>query len=89
MKKTCEVTILNQKFLLKTENNEEHVRKVADYVNRLFEDIQLRAHNVSTQNMAILGALNIAEEMFLKDEQTKFLVSQWKSRLETLLTQGS
>lgn len=89
MKQSFEVTILQQKFVLKTENNEEHVRKVADYVNRLFEDIRERAHNVSTQNIAILGALNIAEEMFLKDEQAKLLVSGWKTRLEHLLEQES
>lgn len=84
MKNSFEVMILGQKFVLKTENNEEHVRKVTDYVNSVFENVRERASNVSTQNIAVLGALNIAEEKFLNDERAKKQIEEWKSRLEKL-----
>jgi cell division protein ZapA (FtsZ GTPase activity inhibitor) len=89
MKNSYEVTILNQKFVLRTELDGEHVRRVADYVNKVFGDIQQRAQNVSTQNIAILGALNIAEQMMLSEEQARDAVTRWKSRLEGLLPQDA
>lgn len=89
MKNSYEVTILNQKFVLRTEQDEDHVRRIAEYVNKVFGDIQQRAQNVSTQNIAILGALNIAEQMILSEEHMRDAVTRWKSRLEGLLPQDA
>lgn len=85
MKNTYEVTILNQKFVLKSENNEEEVKQVTEFVNQIFSDIQARAQNVSTQNVAILGALNIAERMLNEKKRSFDLINRWKFRLESLL----
>lgn len=89
MKNTYEVTILNQKFLLKTEKDEKHVQKVTNYVNEVFQGIRSHAQNVSTQNIAILGALNIAEEMILKTEESRQLVTSWKKRLQECIGEKS
>lgn len=85
MKNSYEVTLLNQKFVLKTENNEAHVKEVTDYVNRIFEDVSRRAANVSTQNIAILAALNIAEDMFNRESKMNDQIKDWKIRLENLV----
>ena len=85
MKKSYEVTILDQKFVLKTENDENHVKRVADYVNKILHDIREHSKTISTQNIAILGALNIADEMFSRDDQTRQLIQEWKKRLESAL----
>lgn len=84
MKNSYEVTILNQKFVLKTENDEEHVQKIAALVNGVFDEVKDRAQNVSTQNIAILGALNLAEKILLETEKTKTMVGSWKERLVNL-----
>ena len=81
MKNNYEVSILGQKFVLKTENDEDHVKRVADYVNKVMHSIKQRTSTISTQNIAILGALNIAEEFFAKEEQIKAMVADWKDRL--------
>lgn len=85
MKKAYEVTILDQKFVLKTENDETHVKRVADYVNKILHEIREHSKTISTQNIAILGALNIADEMFSRDDQTRVLIQEWKKRLELTL----
>jgi cell division protein ZapA (FtsZ GTPase activity inhibitor) len=85
MKKTYEVTILDQKFMLKTENNEDHVKRVTDYVNKVMHAIKMRSSTISTQNVAILGALNIAEDMFAKKDETNEIVTDWKNRLDDLV----
>ena len=85
MKKSYEVSILDQKFVLKTENDENHVKRVADFVNKIMHNIKQSSQTISTQNVAILGALNIAEEMFLREDDTKAVISDWKERLEQSL----
>lgn len=84
MKKSYQVNILGQKFVLKTENDELHVKKVADYVNKIMHGLKERASTISTQNIAILGALNIAEEMFAREGKQKEMVSSWKHRLSQI-----
>ena len=81
MKKSYEVKILDQKFVLKTDNDETHVKRIADYVNKIMHDIRQRSHTISTQNIAILGALNIAEEFFAHEEEIKTQISEWRDRL--------
>jgi len=85
MKGTYEVRILNQKFHLKTDQDELHVKQISDYVNKIFHEIGKKNGNISTQNIAILGALNIAEELFSRHQGSKQKVSEWKQILETVI----
>jgi cell division protein ZapA len=64
VKKTFEVTLLNQKFNLKSDNNDKYVQRVADYVNKKLFDIQEKTKSVSSLNVALLAALNIADDYF-------------------------
>ncbi len=64
MKKSYEVSILNQKFIIKSEADERYVQKVADYVNKKIYDIMSSTKSVSTLSVAILAALNMADDFF-------------------------
>lgn len=64
MKKTVEVTLLNQKFQLKTDSDEWYVKKVSDFVNQKLFDMQEKTKSVSSLNVALLAALNIADDLF-------------------------
>ncbi len=64
MKKSYEVSILNQKFIIKSEADERYVQKVADYVNKKIYDIMSGTKSVSTLSVAILAALNMADDFF-------------------------
>ena len=59
-----EVTILGRKMLLSTESNEEYLREIAEFVNDKMEQIQAASQSSSTLNIAILAALDIADEYF-------------------------
>ncbi|MBF0105464.1 MAG: cell division protein ZapA [Deltaproteobacteria bacterium] len=85
MKKSYEVNILGQKFVLKTDNDESHVKKVADYVNKVMHSIKEKTSTISTQNIAILGALNIAEETFKEKDEFKAMITDWRDRLKDSL----
>lgn len=64
MKKLVEVEILGQRFLIKTEDEEDYVRKVVDYVNGKIEEVKTGTRVVSTLDLALLVAMNIADDYF-------------------------
>ena len=58
-----EVNILGRKITLRAEGNEEYVREVAQYVDEKMTEAQ-RLGQTSPLNVAILAALNIADDYF-------------------------
>jgi cell division protein ZapA len=60
---TVEVTILNRTLRLRSENNAEHVEQVARLVDERMRLIASRITTHDVAKIAILAALNIADEM--------------------------
>lgn len=59
-----EVNILGQKLLVKSADCEEHVKMVADYLNSKIEEAKKNSTAVSTLNIVLLAAMNIADDYF-------------------------
>ncbi len=57
-----EVSILNQKFLVRTDEDEDYVKEVVGYVNRKIEEIRNNASMVGTLQVALAAALDIADD---------------------------
>jgi len=64
MPKPVEVTILGQKFVVRSESDEMYVKNVANFVDQKMNDILQKTKTVSNLNVAILSAMNIADEYF-------------------------
>ena len=64
MKKSFEVKLLNQKFNLRSDSDPKQVQKVADFVNKKLFQIQEKTPSVSSLNVALLAALNIADDYY-------------------------
>lgn len=64
MQKPVEVTILGQKFVVRSDSDETYVRDVAAFVDQRMNDILQKTKSVSNLNVAILSAMNIADEFF-------------------------
>ncbi|RTZ91449.1 MAG: hypothetical protein DSY91_05015 [Deltaproteobacteria bacterium] len=79
------VYILGQEYLVKSEEGEEYVRKVASYVNEQIENIIESTKTVTTFKVAILAAMRIADEYFKEMEKNKRLVDFVENRSENLL----
>lgn len=86
-KKTFDLTILNQKFTLKTESDEKRVKAVADYVNKKMHEIVSSNKATATANVAILTALNIADDLFSLKERRRTQTSQWMEKVKGLIEQ--
>lgn len=64
MKNLVRVEILGREYTLKSDEGEERVRKIAEYVNEKIKKISDNTKTISTLNVAILAALDIANEYF-------------------------
>lgn len=59
----CEVEIFGQKYVLRSDADEEHVRMVADLVDGKMREVAGASRSVSTQQIAVLAALDLASEV--------------------------
>ncbi len=57
------VEIFNEEYVVKGEENPEYIQMLAAYVDRRMKMIQQRNPNLSNQRVAILTALNLADEL--------------------------
>lgn len=86
MKKSYDLTILNQPLTIKSDGDEKQVKKVADYVNKKMHEIVTSKKAISTANVAILAALNIADDLFHEKRRQTLKVAGWMGRLKELLS---
>jgi cell division protein ZapA len=71
MKNLIRVEILGREYTVKSDEGEERVKDIAEYVNRKFKEVSEGGQTVSTLNLAILAALNIANDYFKAVEGQK------------------
>jgi cell division protein ZapA len=85
LKKRFHIKLLGQELSVLSDSGDDHVARVVKYVNDKVEEIERNSTNFNTLNVAILTALNIADE-FLKSkaiEETKY--DQLENRSERLI----
>ena len=92
MKKALDVEILGQKITISSEAEEGYMLKVASYVDEKMQELMRSPKPVARGNIAMLTALNIADEYYrLKDAHDAILsrLSQLSKRLSTTLSDDS
>ena len=85
MKEKVTVKILDQEYQLLSEEAEEHVRRVAEYVDRRLREIREQGGSLSEKKMAILAAFHIASDYFQVLERYEALLDIIRSRTEAML----
>ena len=63
-KEHVEVSIEGQKYTIRSNLNSLQVRQLATYVDQMMSEIRKRTPTMAPSRVAILAALNIAEELF-------------------------
>jgi cell division protein ZapA len=64
VKKMTEISIMGQKFMIKSESNDDYVQRIAGYVDQKIDEVMQSTKSVASLNVAILAAMNIADEFF-------------------------
>ena len=65
MKKEVEIKVMGQKFMVRSDSGDDYVNEVASFVDNKVTEIMKTSKSVASLNVAILAAMNIADE-FLK-----------------------
>jgi cell division protein ZapA len=64
VKKAIEVSIMGQKFMVRSESDEDYVSRVAGYVDGKVNEVLTNTKSVASVQVALLTAMNIADEFF-------------------------
>ena len=84
-KRKVEVSLVGQPFTVRSENDEAHVHAIANFVNRRFEELQHSTRTKSTHEVALLLALNLADELFDAEKRVSTLRNVVKDRAAKVL----
>ena len=85
MKNLVRVEILGREFVVKSDEEEGRVQKIAAYVNQKIREISGGPQTVSTLNAAILAALNIADDYFKVLEEKGGHRQDYEGKAERLI----
>lgn len=62
MKQPVEITVMGQKLQVRSDSGENYIVQVAGYVDKKIADVLRTTKSVASLNVAILAAMNIADE---------------------------
>jgi cell division protein ZapA len=83
--RVVEIKVFGQTFSIKTDKEEAHIQAVAQYVNEKMEEVLKKTRSVSTLNVAILTALNIADDLLKEREQRKAFLKEVEIKSKDLV----
>ncbi|MBN2495788.1 MAG: cell division protein ZapA [Deltaproteobacteria bacterium] len=83
--RTYEVRILGQRYKVRSDEKEEYILSLADYVNGQLAEVQKGSRAVASHNAAVLTALNIADSLFKAREREEKLSREVTGRVKKLL----
>ncbi|MCD6505263.1 cell division protein ZapA [Candidatus Poribacteria bacterium] len=89
-RKSIKVEIYGAQYTLRASDEDEmKVRKVAQLVDRIMKEIKSRTGYDSPANLAILAALNIADQLYDSQEQFEKIARRLIDNLDRVLTTTS
>lgn len=85
MVQPVKVRILDREYLVTSEEDQEQVQRIAEYVNEKLREVQDNTEGLSEKKTAILAALNIAGEYFNLLKERDDLLARLRQRTELLI----
>ncbi len=85
MKKRFNINVLGQEFSVLSDKEDAHVASVVQYVNDRADEIERSTKNLTTLNISILVALNIADEYLKLKGEKDDIYNQLEKKSENLI----
>ncbi len=87
--KIIEIEIFDQKYRIrvKGEEDEQYINHLTSYVDQKMREVAVRSKSADAVKIAVLAALNIADEFFLsqkKLDQLNEVIGHMESEIESL-----
>ena len=87
MKKRFNIKVLGQEFSVLSDSGDDHqVENIVEYVNSRAEEIAKTSKNATTLNIAIMVALNIADEFFRFKGEREQIFNQLENKSDKLIS---
>lgn len=83
-KNILKVNIFGTEYPLRVSANLEYVQRIADYVDIKMREVQAAKPNRPIHQIAILAALNIADELLQQRETAKRKLSHFEERAKVI-----
>jgi cell division protein ZapA len=80
-----EIKVFGQTYTVKTDAEEDYIQEVAKYVNEKMDEVLKKTKSVSTLNVAILTALNIADDLLKEKERRIALLREIEAKSKDLV----
>jgi len=80
-----EIKVFGQVYTVKTDAQEDHIQKVAQYVNEKMDEVTKNTKSVSSLNVAILTALNIADDLIIEKAKRLALLEEVERKSKDLV----
>ena len=78
------VRLLGNDYQIESENSDEFIQKIAFYVDKMFTEIAERNSRLSTNMIAVITSLHIAEEALKSQDENKELSAQLSATVDML-----
>ena len=78
------VRLLGNDYQIESENSDEFIQKIAFYVDKMFTEIAERNSRLSTNMIAVITSLNIAEETLKLQDENKELSAPLSATVDML-----
>jgi len=79
-----EIKVFGQTYTVKSDAEEDHIQAIAQYVNEKMEEVLKKTRSVSTLNVAILTALNIADDLLKERGKSMTLLREVEAKSKDL-----
>ncbi len=79
------VSVANQRLSLKTDAKQEYVKELASFVDNKLNEVRKAACTHTTQSLALLAALNIADELYQLRESHENLKRRVREKSRRIL----
>lgn len=84
-KRTVEVSIMGQKFLVRSDSDENYVERVAEFVNSKVAEITSKSKSIPSLNVIILAAMNIADDFIRSRDHRKDALTGVEKKLQGMI----
>lgn len=84
-KRKVEVSLLGQCFAVRTDRDDEYVASLARHVGKQLDDVRKQTRSVSTHHLALLVSLNLADQLFQKEEELLKLKQAMRTKTTDIL----
>jgi cell division protein ZapA len=80
--RTVKIDIYDQVYNVNAEGNEEYLKELAAYVDQKMRDVAEATRTIDSVKVAVLAALNVADELFTARQRQEKLDGPLRKRVE-------